>query len=230
MTLDAIILAGGKGTRLAEVVSAVPKPLAPVAGAPFLEHLVDFLEESGVVGRIVIAAGYKAAQMDAWARQTGCSILQTVVEPSPLGTGGALLYACDQARVTETVLVLNGDSLIRFDLRAMLARHRYAACGVTMAITEVPDVSRFGEVLCVGDEVVSFHEKGGRARAGWINAGIYLVDKTVLEALPRGVCSLEYDLMPRFLKAGVRAYPVEGAFVDIGTPETYASAARILGF
>jgi len=228
MPVDAIILAGGRGTRLASVVADVPKPLAEVAGRPFLDLLMDFLMSSGRVGRVVVSAGYKAELIQAWAAQAPWKKISVVVEQEPLGTGGGLLLALDHV-ASDTVLALNGDSLVRLDLAALLEAHRASGAAFTMAVTPVADVSGSGEVVLDGARVTAFREKGGDPHAGWINAGIYVMQKAAMAAFPRRAASLEYDLVPELLKAGVNAYRASGAFVDIGTPATYAAAGTVLG-
>jgi NDP-sugar pyrophosphorylase family protein len=226
--MDAIILAGGKGTRLASVVPDAPKPLALVGGRPFLSHIVDLLIASGKIKRIFVSAGYKAELMQDWARSEGGQV-SVIVEAEPLGTGGAVLHILEHAMTTEPFVVLNGDSLVRMDLAAMVDAHHQSGCGVTLAVTHVKDVSQSGEVRMSGDRITAFHEKGGVTRPGWINAGIYVMNKNALKPFPQGVASLEHDILPKLIGTGLNAFHTVGAFVDIGTPESYAAAADILG-
>ncbi len=227
--MDAIILAGGKGTRLSGIVSDLPKPLAPVGGKPFLTHILNFLNQSGKIDRIFISAGYKAECIQDWAVQSGTKNLTVLVENEPLGTGGALLHVLDIVATTDTLLVMNGDSLMHLDLAALIEAHEQSDCAVTMAVTQIADVSASGEVVISNDRIVAFREKSSDGHPGWINAGIYLIKKMALAPMPRVVSSLEYNIVPELLTMGVYAYRSSAPFVDIGTPKSYAVAASILG-
>jgi NDP-sugar pyrophosphorylase family protein len=231
--MDALILAGGKGTRLASVVADRPKPLALLGDKPFLDYVIAFLNQSGLVDHIIIAAGYRAGMIRAWAKTAAepqaSAKISVITEAEPLGTGGALRNAYDRAASGSPVFVLNGDSFIGLDLAAMLKAHRACRCAVTMAVTQIADSAAFGEVRLDGDRVVAFHEKTGEHRPGLINAGIYIIERSALARFPAGACSLEYDVMPRLCAAGLHAYRATGAFVDIGTPATYCAASAILG-
>jgi len=227
--LDVIILAGGKGTRLSSSISDLPKPLAPVAGRPFLDYLVGFLASSKAGGRIIVSAGYKADKIHIWAaKQPEEPKIIVVDEKEPLGTGGALLHVFGEVQTTQTIVVMNGDSFVQLNLADMIAHHKRAGVGLTIATTYVTDTARYGEVQIVNDRIVAFGEKSSVHQPGWINAGVYLINKDVLATYPRGACSFECDIIPRLLSSGIGAYPTQGAFIDIGTPESYAEAARVL--
>lgn len=223
--VDAIIFAGGRGTRLASVVSNVPKPLAPVAGRPFLDYLLDAYAASGAVRRVVLALGHLAEAVIRHYQEAPPPLpLDWVVETEPLGTGGALLNALP-ATDGGTVLVANGDSLIEMDIPALLAHHHASGAGLTLALTEVDDVGRFGRVLLDGSRVTGFAEKSADGGRGAINAGVYVLDRSVLADLPAGPSSMELDIIPRLIAEGrVQAVVFRGAFIDIGLPATYAEA------
>lgn len=230
ISLDAIILAGGRGTRLSSVVSDVPKPLAPIAGRPFLDHIIDFLKASKIVRRIIVSAGYKADLMRRWAAECVTPLEIVVIEElAPLGTGGALLHSINEISTTKTIVVMNGDSIARFDLSDMLANHGRSNFPMTIAVTHVNDVARYGEVEIVGNQITAFREKISTPNSGWVNAGIYMINIDVLKTLSLGVSSFERDIIPLLLPAGIGAYRLEGQFVDIGTPESYAKAASLMG-
>lgn len=225
----ALILAGGLGTRLAEIVPDRPKPLADVAGRPFVTWILDQLAEVGV-GRVVLCIGHRGDQMRATlGSRYGRLALGYSEELVPLGTGGALRLAAVRDDGTEPVLVLNGDSFCDVDLGALWARHHTRGAAATMVVTEVPDAERFGTVRVDTDgRVAAFAEKGARGRA-LVNAGIYVIARPHLLAIPAGrAVSLEREVLPRWVGHGFFAHPTAGRFLDIGTPPAYARAAGVL--
>jgi D-glycero-alpha-D-manno-heptose 1-phosphate guanylyltransferase len=232
LSLDAIVLAGGKGTRLASIVTDVPKPLAPVAGRPFLDYLFASFLAGGVVDRVILAIGHLADRVvDHYAAAPSALPLEFSVEMTPLGTGGALVNAWKRVR-GDRALVANGDSIVAADHQALLAHHQRSGAAVTMTLVEVPDTARYGAVTLTGSRVVAFHEKAASGGPGLINAGLYLIEAAALIGLPDGPSSLERDLLPSLVAAGrVEAVITTGVFLDIGLPETYAAApAFVAGF
>jgi NDP-sugar pyrophosphorylase family protein len=225
MNVSAAILAGGLGTRLRSVVSDRPKVLAPVAGRPFLTHLLDQLESAGV-REVTLLTGFAAEMLHAEFGDRYRSLrLNHSRESEPLGTGGALRLALPFLN-QGTILLLNGDSFCEVNLAALLAQHRRTSADATLTLAEVPDGSRFGRVIqAANGRVERFVEKGGAAEPGWINAGIYLFTRDVLEAIPAGrSVSLERDVLPGLVDSGrVFGFP-GGRFIDIGTPESFAAA------
>jgi D-glycero-alpha-D-manno-heptose 1-phosphate guanylyltransferase len=220
-TPDVVILAGGRGTRLQSVPGDMPKPLRPVSGRPFLCYLLDQVRGAGA-GRIVLALGYKPEAFDDLVRQER---LEVSVEPSPLGTGGGLRAALPLLR-TDAVMVLNGDSYASADLRLLAALHRRRKARATMLLAETPDASRYGRVEIEEDgAIVRFAEKGEEG-PGLINAGVYVLQRSVLEAIPPGrAVSLERETFPSLIGSGFFGEPGGFAFMDIGTPESYAASA-----
>lgn len=224
--ISVVILAGGRGTRLKGMFPDLPKPLIPVAGQPFLFWLTRFLAAQGLA-RFIYATGYQADKIAAWAGNGSMPglIRQCRQEHQPLGTGGALLHCLDLC--AEWVLVANGDGLVMDGVAALLAlRDRPSLAGGLLAVS-VPDTARYGSlVLDDEDRVLGFREKV--PGAGWINGGLYLFRRNLLEAHRReGFVSLETDLFPQFLRAGadLRAIRLPAVpFIDIGTPETVAQA------
>ena len=223
----AAILAGGLGTRLRSVVVDRPKVLAPVGGRPFLSRLLDQLGAAGL-GSVVLCTGHLGEQVEAAFGEAYHGMpLSYSRESTPLGTGGALRCALPLLE-SDPVLVLNGDSYCRTNLQEFWQDHSTSGAGASMVVTSVPDVSRFGSVAMSGDRrVLRFDEKAAVSGEGWINAGIYLVGRHLLEEIPAGrPVSLEREMFPRWLNAPVRAYCSEGPFLDIGTPRSYAAAER----
>jgi D-glycero-alpha-D-manno-heptose 1-phosphate guanylyltransferase len=225
--MQAIVLAGGLGTRLRGVVPDLPKPMAPVAGRPFLAWILDRLVDSGFE-RVVLAVGYRhEAIRNHFGDAYRGVALQYSVEDRPMGTGGAIRLAAD--RVTATpVFVLNGDTYLDLDYRAMLKAHPRGGGQMTVAGSEVADVSRYGALDLKDGHIVGFREKG-HAGPGVINAGTYLLSAGILERIPRGeVFSLEQQLLvPMVSEIRPGAFVTEGMFIDIGVPEDFARAQQL---
>ena len=224
---DVLILAGGRGTRLAAAVPDCPKVLAAVNGRPFLTFLLEALDRAGL-RRAILCTGWQAAQVEQTlgSRYAGISLAYSP-EPAPLGTAGALRLALAQVHA-ETVLILNGDSFVDVDHGAALAWFRSTRPRLGLVLAWVPDTRRFGRVETAGDGIVlRFEEKGGPAAAGYINAGVYLTSAATLETIPAGVpYSLETQWLPSFAPGSLRGLPCHGRFIDIGTPASYRAAAE----
>lgn len=222
----AIVLAGGRGTRLGAATADIPKPLLPVAERPFLEWLTVWLAGQGV-SRITYAAGFCGEQIADWTENTelkAALALECRLEDSPLGTGGAILHALRDD--DGDVLALNGDSLLLCDLAGMARRYRDTGADAIAAVFEVEDAARFGTVLSDDDgRMTSFGEK--QTGSGWVNGGIYIFGPRFHGMFAKtDVLSVEYDLFPQALAAGLKVmtYPVQAPFIDIGTPATLAAA------
>jgi len=217
----AVILVGGEGTRLRPLTYTTPKPMLPIANRPFLEHQVAHLRAHGI-DRIVLACGYRP---DAIRAHFGAE-LEYVVEPEPLGTGGAIAYAA--RALTETFVVANGDVLTDLDLTALVRFHCDRDARMTLALHPVDDPSRYGVVVTAADgAVTAFVEKPARgtAAASTINAGTYVVEPDVLGLIPQGrAVSVEYEVFPLLVGAGLYARSSAGYWRDIGTPESYLAA------
>ena len=219
-----VVLAGGLGTRLRAVVDDVPKPMAPVNGRPFLEHVLRALARQGFE-RVLLCVGYRAAQIEQHfgdGSRLGLSI-RYAHEPADalLGTAGALRQA--GAQLEDRFVVINGDTYLDADLTPLLAAPLSPA-GATLGLVSVPDVDRYGTVaLDARGRIVRFAEKSQRG-PGLINAGVYVMDRRALEALEDGAPrSLERDLFPALVTRGLLGgHVLEGEMTDIGTPESYA--------
>ena len=222
--ITAAILAGGLGTRLRSVVADRPKVLAPVAGRRFLAYLLDQLADAGFE-RAVICTGYLGEQVsEAFGEHWRKLRLHYSQETEPLGTAGALRLALD-AIDTDQVLVLNGDSFCDVDLTGMAEFHRMRQARATIALADVPDISRYGAVqLGVAGAVGGFTEKGS-VGPGLINAGVYLLERRLIESVPSGsFVSIERDCFPDWVGKGLFGFHGGNRFLDIGTPESFASA------
>ena len=225
--MEAIVLAGGLGTRLRGVVDDVPKPMAPVQGRPFLAFVLDQLVAAGFKA-VIFAAGYRHEAIRSYfgVDYRGL-VLRYSVEREPLGTGGAIRLACGQADGRD-VVVLNGDTYLELDFRAMLDAHAHAGAKFTMAICHVPDVARYGALELTDGIVQGFLEKG-RSGPGWINGGTYVLGPTLRARLrPQGAFSFEHDLLaPEVRSIRPLSFRCSGLFIDIGIPEDYARAQQI---
>ncbi|MCP5468947.1 MAG: NTP transferase domain-containing protein [Chlamydiales bacterium] len=220
--MEAIILVGGKGMRLRSVVSDVPKPLAPVDGVPFTDHLLKKLPTKS----IIFSVGYLAQKIIDYYQGDPC--IKFSVETEPLGTGGGARKAVELAS-SDTVWVLNGDSYFDIDFEEMLRQHFETEADITLACRQVEDSSRYGSLRIEGKQLRAFEEK--RPGAGWINGGIYLMKKELLIQWPLNTpLSLEKEVFPELLLSDKAffVYPSEGKFIDIGTPESYSQAKEIV--
>lgn len=230
--IEALILAGGAGTRLAERVPGRPKPLAPVGGRPFLAFQLDWLGMQPV-RCATIAAHHMADQVIAFATAyDGRPLpLAVVCEEEPLGTGGAVVHALGGRKARGPVLVLNGDTYFGFDVAPALEQHRLSDAPATLFVARVPDVSRFGTVVVEDGRVTAFHQATGEVVPGMVSCGAYILDPAVLADAPEGPFSMERDFFPILARQRrLAAHVVEDAdaFFDIGMPEAYDSfRARI---
>ena len=219
------ILAGGLGSRLRTVVGNHPKVLAEINGRPFLAWLLEHLENFGFK-RVVLCTGYKAEEIECAFGSTfgGLSIIHSC-ESVPLGTGGALRQALPFLG-SNRVLALNGDSFCEADLEALRASHLARNARASMLLAWVEDAGRFGRVrLGSNDQITEFVEKGSSFGGGWINAGVYLLERDLIEMLPANMLlSLEREIFPMWIPQGVFGFKTQGRFLDIGTPESYALA------
>lgn len=222
---EAIILAGGFGTRLAHIVSDVPKPMAPVCGRPFLRFLLDDLQKHGFE-RVVLATGYKQEYIENFfgAHYRGMEIIYSP-ETAPLGTGGAIKQALTQCK-EPWVAVLNGDTYFSVDFQAM-ERAVVPGC-ITLAAKRMQYFDRYGALELQGNRVTAFREKAP-CRDGLINGGTYLLERTQMNRIAEEQFSFEAAVLEPMAKAGkVLAVENSGYFIDIGVPEDYALAQETL--
>lgn len=228
--LDAMILVGGKGNRLQGIVNDRPKPMAEVAGRPFIEWLLLALRFQGV-HRVVLCTGHMGQVVEDYFGDIWRWDMEIVYsrDPMPLGTAGALRYALTAVK-TNRILVLNGDSYCRFDLPTLLEAHQKNHARVTLRLTPADDCSRYGSVETSQDGAVrAFHEKSSEKRVGLISAGIYLIERDAVATIPEGrVVSIETEFFPSLIGHGLYAVVGDGPFLDIGTPESYEMAEQVL--
>lgn len=224
MIKEAVILAGGFGTRLSGVLQGTPKPMAPVNGRPFLDYQLAYLAFNGIK-KVIFAAGYLHEQITQhYGNRFGDLRIDYSIETEPLGTGGAVKQAF---RKTEgiTVLVLNGDTLFELDLPKFHDFYRRRETKLAIAMREVDDVSRYGGMEVDWDgQITAFYEKSEAGGKGKINGGIYLIDKNFLleQDLPAKF-SLEKDFFEKvYTQHKIYGMLCRRYFIDIGVPEEYA--------
>jgi len=225
--MEAIVLAGGFGTRLRPVVTNVPKPMAPVAGRPLLEILLDSLSRK-CFSRVVLSLGFMAQNIsDHFGTQFAGMDIAYAVENTPLGTGGAIRLALD-ACTRDHVFVFNGDTYL--DLKIPSLEQRWQAKRHPIVVgRQVPDTTRYGRLIVDGGCITSFAEKGTTG-PGLINAGCYVLATDALAELPLyRPFSIEVDyLVPAVARGTVEVFETLGVFIDIGIPEDYTRAQTLL--
>ena len=223
----AVVLAGGRGTRLGNLTTDMPKPLLPVGGIPFLEYVIWNLTRWGITD-IILSTGYCATAIREHfgnGKNIGARITYAE-ESSPLGTGGGVRFAA--ANLAEPFFVLNGDTLLDCQFHALADLTLRSGAKAGLALRNVPDVGRFGSIALSGDLIQGFYEKG-ISGPGLINGGIYVLTPEAVSMLPPGVSSLETDLFPLLADKGKLAgLTCNGFFLDMGLPSTYAEAQTLL--
>lgn len=225
---EAIILAGGFGTRLRSILPDVPKCMALVQGKPFITHILAYLQFQGI-NKVIVSVGYLKDQI---INQIGSNFgnieIIYAIENEPLGTGGAIknsLRFCNAA----SVLVLNGDTYFPVNFKNLKEQHIRTNAEISIAVKSLENTSRYGKVLIDNDHrITKFSEKAPDSGIGFINGGIYLLDRKVAELMPSGKFSIENE----FFKTAtddhkMYAYVSDSEFLDIGIPEDYQLAQSI---
>ena len=229
MTLPAVILVGGQGTRLRPLTDRTRKDMLPLVDRPLLAYTFEHLARHGVE-RGIISAGYLPDQIEAWfGTQHDRMALEYAVEDEPLGTGGAIGFAGRE--LEGSFFALNGDSLREADLGELVAFHRSSGAKATILLTPVADPSRYGLVRTAADgRVETFLEKPRPEEidTDLINAGLYVLEPEILDLVPPGrAVSIEREVFPRLAAEGsVFGTALPGYWLDVGTPETYLQAHR----
>lgn len=225
--MKAILLAGGKGTRLRPLTVHTPKPIVPILGRPFLYYQIDLLRQVPEIDEVILSLNYQPRRIEEiFGEGEGLGLrLRYVVEPMPLGTGGAVRYAGDS--LTESVVVFNGDVLTQVDLGAVLRLHRARKAKATIVLTPVENPRAYGLVETDAEGNVSrFLEKPGdnEITCNTINAGIYVLEPETFERIPKDTAwSIERSFFPSLIERGDTfvAYVYDGYWIDIGTPAKY---------
>ncbi|WP_456482179.1 sugar phosphate nucleotidyltransferase [Methanopyrus sp.] len=231
--MDAVVLAGGFGTRLRPLTWDTPKPLVPILGRPLIEWVIRSLPRDIV--HVHIAAGFSSDKLERYVESDPLPRkLHLKVEPKPLDTAGAIKFACRDS-TADAFVAFNGDVISSLDVREMLEFHREHDGIATIALYPVPEdeVSRFGVVDLDDDNtILDFVEKPDpdEVPSNLINAGVYVLDREVLERIPEGrPVSIEREIFPKLAEEGLLyGFEFEGYWVDVGLPETYLEAHRVL--
>jgi len=228
---DALILCGGAGLRLRSITGNAPKPMAEVAGRPFLDLLLRQLRRWGFE-RAILAVGYQKEVIRSHFGEQALGLRLTYsFESSPMGTGGALANAAGLVE-SESVLIMNGDSYTELDLPALFACYRESNVEACLVVVPADGRHDVGSVFVhAAGRVVGFEEKSIGTHAPYASAGIYVIERRLLYAIPSGrQVSLEREILPRWLQEGKRlkAFVCQGRCTDIGTPQRYREAQEIL--
>ncbi len=227
--MQAVVLVGGEGTRLRPLTAHVPKPALTLVDRPFLAYVVEWLAGHGV-DEIVLACGFlpDVLRAELGEHEHEGVRLTYVVEPEPRGTAGAIRFAADALgdRLGDRFLALNGDVLADLDLSALLRSHEQRRARASIALYQVDDASHYGLVTTGPDGAVAeFREKTGEVAPGAINAGAYVLERSLLELIPPGEqVSIEREIFPQLIGAGLYALPLDGYWMDFGTPDRYLQA------
>lgn len=230
--MQCVILVGGLGTRLGDLVRTRPKPMLQVRGRPFLEILIEEVARFGF-SDFLLLAGYRAdvvrehfGALSDFCARLGVAV-EIVAEDEPMGTAGALRNA--SAFLRSEFLMMNGDSLFAFNVLDLAVFEAAGPWIARMGLRSVADAARFGVVEIAGNRILSMKERPDRPGPGLINGGVYWVRAAVLDSIPEGPASLERDVFPALARQGLllgKAY--EGFFLDIGTPQDFAAADGLL--
>jgi NDP-sugar pyrophosphorylase family protein len=226
---QALILAGGKGTRLGSITQSIPKPMLPIADRPFLDYLLETTERHGYRD-IILLGGYLGEVLEAAydGRRIGEATIRVMREQAPLGTAGALTVARDA--LDPRFLMMNGDAFFDINLRALERASRQSGATATLALRSVDNAARYGRVVEDQCRIVAFMEKDlSRPGPGLINGGIYVLKREILHLVHEPPCSLEQDVFPALVERGdIRGLKFDGYFLDIGLPETLEQGRREL--
>jgi NDP-sugar pyrophosphorylase family protein len=230
--MKAILLAGGKGTRLRPLTVHTPKPIVPILDRPFLYYQIDLLKQIPEIDEVILSLNYQPRRIEEiFGEGEGLGIrVRYVVEPMPLGTGGAVRYAGDS--LTESVVVFNGDVLTQVDLAAVLRLHRERKAKATIVLTPVDNPRAYGLVETDADaNIQRFLEKPGEDEitCNTINAGIYVLEPDTFNRIPKDTAwSIERSFFPSLIERGETfvAYVYDGYWIDIGTPAKYLQVHR----
>ena len=230
--MKAILLAGGKGTRLRPLTVHTPKPIVPIFNRPFLYYQIDLLRRVPEIDEVILSLNYQPRRIEEiFGDGEGLGMrVRYVVEPIPLGTGGAVRYAGDS--LTDSVVVFNGDVLTNVDLPALLKLHRERKAKATIVLTPVDNPRAYGLVETDRDgSVLRFLEKPGEDEitCNTINAGIYVLEPDTFDRIPKDTAwSIERSFFPSLIERGETfvGYVHDGYWIDIGTPAKYLQVHR----
>jgi D-glycero-alpha-D-manno-heptose 1-phosphate guanylyltransferase len=228
--MEAIILAGGLGTRLREAVADVPKPMAPINKQPFLEYLLDYWIGQGVT-RFILSVGYKWDIIQHYfGAEYHNAALEYSVEEKPLGTGGGIMLALDRLSERQPCLILNGDTFFEVSLSNFLEVHNQSKAEISLALNQATGEKRYDWVILgENDSIKTIEPRSEKLKNGLINGGVYLFSPEVFKSNDwDGISklSLENDIIPKAIheKKRLQGFVSSGKFIDIGIPEDYQLA------
>lgn len=224
----AVILVGGKATRLRPLTLHTPKGLLKVQDKSITEHLFELLKNHGIT-EILLSTGYLKEKFKEYfgdGKKFGVNITY-IEEEEPLGTAGPLILAQDHLK--EPFIMSNGDELKNINIEEMYALHKESNALATLALTEVEDPSHYGVARLEGNKILEFVEKPKKEEApsNLINAGFYIIEPEVIKMIPQGFAMMEKDVFPKLAEQGrLFGYPFKGQWFDIGTPERYETTKK----
>lgn len=227
--MDVLILCGGLGTRLRPLVPDRPKGLAEIDGKPFLEHLITYIAGAGFRS-FILCIGHQGEQIREYFRKDRLPDLKISFseESAPLGTAGALKNARGFIE-SNPFMAVNGDTFIEVDFRKLIAFHFSKNALLTMAVSKACESNDTGAVVLSDDEMVSSYKERGKAEESFVNMGIYIMGKEILDRIPgKKAYSLECDLFPKMAGKGFFGFDAKTQILDIGTPERYKRANNLL--
>ena len=230
--MKAILLAGGKGTRLRPLTIHTPKPIVPIFDRAFLHYQIDLLKQVPEIDEVILSLNYQPRRIEEiFGDGSGTGVrIRYVVEPAPLGTGGAIRYAAQG--ITDTLVVFNGDVMTSVDVNRVVSMHRERKAKATIVLTPVENPTAYGLVETHPDGAVKrFLEKPNpdEITCDTINAGIYVLEPDTFDRIPKDVSySIERGYFPSLVERGETffAYVDRGYWIDIGTPEKYVQVHR----
>lgn len=228
MKFDVIVLAGGLGTRLASVVSDLPKPMAPVAGKPFLDYILRGLPHAHV-GKLILAVGHKYKTISDYYGDTYQHIpIVYSIEETPMGTGGGIALAMQHVE-QDSVLILNGDTFFDVNYEELWQVQKEEGRLMTLALKQMQQPDRYGTVLLQSNQIIRFQEKQAGLNTGLINGGVYWANKDLINELPKmDKFSFESEVLEVKVKEQkLGGYISEGMFIDIGIPNDYERAQEL---
>jgi mannose-1-phosphate guanylyltransferase len=228
--MQAIVLVGGEGTRLRPLTNDVPKPALKLVDRPFLAYMIEWLAAHGVTEAVLACGFLPGVLREALGDGERAGVRLTyVAEPERRGTAGAIRFAAEAlgGDLEDRFMVLNGDLLADLDLTALVSTHADRGARATLALHPVEDAAAYGLIRSDGDgEVQAFLEKTGEHVPGEINAGAYVLERSVLDLIaPEREVSIEREVFPRLVGDGLRGLRLDGYWMDIGTPERYLQAS-----
>lgn len=227
MIKEAIILAGGLGTRLRSVVSNIPKCMAPVNGRPFISYIIEYLQKQGV-DKYILSVGYKSENIIDYMNTQFLGVkIQYALEETPLGTGGAIKLACTKVS-DKNVIILNGDTMFSVELKSLASFHSQHDADCTLCLKTMKEFDRYGVVELNDDSSIRSFKEKHFYKEGLINGGVYAlnVERFIKEELPE-IFSFEKDYLERYLdKSRIFGLVQDAYFIDIGIPEDYNRAQK----